>query len=73
MANLIEKAKLSIDELLRAAYEEAAAAGELPAGAELKGSVDIPKDSKNGDYAANHAMAGPRPSMPLPGRSPRRW
>ncbi|MBQ0133629.1 MAG: arginine--tRNA ligase [Clostridiales bacterium] len=58
MANLIEKAKKSIDELLRAAYEEAAAAGELPAGAELKGSVDIPKDAKNGDYAANHAMAG---------------
>ena len=58
MANLIEKAKSSIDELLRAAYEEAAAAGELPTGAELKGSVDIPKDSKNGDYAANHAMAG---------------
>ncbi len=58
MANLIEKAKNQIDTLLHAAYEAAAAAGELPAGAELKGGVDIPKDSKNGDYAANHAMAG---------------
>lgn len=58
MANLIEKAKTQIDTLLCAAYEAAATAQELPAGAELKGSVDIPKDTKNGDYAANHAMAG---------------
>ena len=56
MANLIEQAKLKADELLRAAYESAAAKGILPEGAELKGNVDIPKDTKNGDYAANHAM-----------------
>ena len=56
MANLIEQAKLKADELLREAYASAAAKGILPEGAELKGSVDIPKDTKNGDYAANHAM-----------------
>ncbi len=56
MANLIEQAKLKADELLRAAYASAAAKGVLPEGVELKGSVDIPKDTKNGDYAANHAM-----------------
>ena len=56
MANLIEQAKLKADELLREAYASAAAKGILPEGAELKGNVDIPKDTKNGDYAANHAM-----------------
>ena len=54
--NLIENAKSQIDALVREAYEAAAAKGELPAGAELKGSVEIPKDTANGDYAANHAM-----------------
>lgn len=56
MANLIEQAKLKADELLRDAYASAAAKGILPEGADLKGNVDIPKDTKNGDYAANHAM-----------------
>ena len=56
MANLIEQAKQKADELLREAYASAAAKGILPEGAELKGNVDIPKDTKNGDYAANHAM-----------------
>ena len=55
--NLIENAKNQIDALVRGAYETAAAKGELPAGAELKGNVEIPKDTANGDYAANHAMA----------------
>ncbi len=56
--NLIEKAKQQIDALIRQAYEKAAAAGQLPEGAELRGIVEIPKDTANGDYAANHAMAG---------------
>ena len=54
--NLIENAKKQIDELVRAAYAAAAEKGELPAGAELNGTVEIPRDTKNGDYAANHAM-----------------
>ena len=55
--NLIEQAKQQIDALLQRAYASAAAAGSLPAGAALNGSVEIPKDVRNGDYAANHAMA----------------
>ena len=58
MANLIENAKREIDGLLAGAYAKAAAAGELPAGAALAGTVEIPKDPQNGDYAANHAMVG---------------
>ena len=60
MANLIEQAKLCADSLLRAAYKKAAEEGALPAGAELNGTVEIPKDVSNGDYAANHAMVSAR-------------
>ena len=67
MANLIEKAKAQIDELLQSACSAAAAAGEFPEGAVLRGGVDIPKDSRNGDYAANHAMAGAK-ALRLPPR-----
>ena len=58
--NLIEEAKRQIDALLQSAYESAAAAGQLPGGAQLNGIVEIPKDSANGDYAANHAMTAAR-------------
>ena len=58
MSNLIESAKRSIDRLLSEACQRAAEAGQLPAGAALTGTVEIPKDTRNGDYAANHAMAG---------------
>ncbi|MBE6914301.1 MAG: arginine--tRNA ligase [Ruminococcaceae bacterium] len=56
MMNLIENAKKQIDALVHSAYESAAAKGELPADAQLKGIVEIPKGANNGDYAANHAM-----------------
>ena len=58
MANMIQLAKESIGEMIKAAYEQAAEKGQLPAGAELNGTVEIPKDTTNGDYAATHAMAG---------------
>ncbi len=58
MANMIESAREKINEILNAAYLKAAEKGELPQGAELKGTVEIPKDTANGDYAANHAMTG---------------
>ena len=60
MANLIQSAKDRISDILNKAYAQAAEKGELPAGAELSGSVEIPKDTANGDYAANHAMTGAR-------------
>ena len=56
--NLIENAKKQIDALISEAYSRAAGAGELPQGAALTGTVEIPRDTKNGDYAANHAMTG---------------
>ena len=67
MANLIENAKREIDSLLQNACAAAAAAGELPGDAVLHGSVEIPKERSNGDYAANHAMAGAR-ALHLPPR-----
>lgn len=60
MANMIESAKDKINEILADAYLKAAERGELPSGAELKGTVEIPKGTANGDYAANHAMTGAR-------------
>lgn len=68
MANLIEEAKLSIDELLEKAYEKAANKGTVPQGGFPQGKVEIPKDTTNGDYAANHAMAGAK-SLKLPPRT----
>ena len=60
MANMIQDAKDSVNALLAAACQKAAEKGQLPAGAVLTGTVEIPKDSLNGDYAANHAMTGAR-------------
>ena len=57
MANMIQMAKQQVAELVNAAYLAAVEKGELPAGLTLGGSVEIPKDTANGDYAANYAMA----------------
>ena len=67
MSNMIENAKLSINSLLCAACEKAVKNGELPEGAVLNGTVEIPKDTANGDYAANHAMTGAK-AMRMPPR-----
>jgi len=56
--SLILAAKEQVAALTQAAYEKAAAAGVLPAGAEVKATIEIPKDIKNGDYASSFAMAG---------------
>ena len=60
MINMIENARNEIRDILAQAYETAAAVGQLPAGAMLEGTVEIPKDTSNGDYAATHAMSGAR-------------
>ena len=60
MPNLISEAKLKIDEIIDCALKKAGNNGELPEGASISGSVEIPKDTANGDFAANHAMAGAR-------------
>ena len=67
MSNMTENGKLSINSLLCAACEKAVKNGELPEGAVLHGTVEIPKDTANGDYAANHAMTGAK-AMRMPPR-----
>lgn len=67
MANLIEAAKMQIDELVKKAYQAAAEKGVLPEGIELKGTVEIPKEVAHGDYACSYAMAAAR-SMKMPPR-----
>ena len=60
MSNLVQDAKAQINALLAAAQLKAAAEGLIPEAAPLLGVVEIPKDSANGDFAANHAMTGAR-------------
>ena len=67
MANWIEEAKLDAGQRLQEAYLAAAAAGELPEGAQLSGTVEIPKDTQNGDFAATHAMVSAK-TLRLPPR-----
>ncbi|MEG1541927.1 MAG: arginine--tRNA ligase, partial [Oscillospiraceae bacterium] len=67
MSNLIEEARSSIDGLIENAYKKAVSAGQLPEGGCPVGKVEIPKDTQNGDYAANHAMTGAK-AMKLPPR-----
>ena len=65
--NLIEAAKTQIDALVRAAYDSAVEKGLLPAGAELKGSTEIPRDESHGDYACSYAM-GAAKALRMPPR-----
>ena len=58
MANLIQEAREQVVQLTQAAYEKAAAQGLLPAGQAIPSTVEVPKDSKNGDFASSFAMAG---------------
>lgn len=47
MANRIEQARAAVDACIREAYLRAAAAGDLPEGADVRGSVEQPKDLPN--------------------------
>ncbi len=58
MTNMIQSAKEQVSQLTQAAYEKAAATGLLPAGAQVKATIEIPKDVSHGDYASSFAMAG---------------
>ena len=71
MPNLIQAAREQVGQLTQNAYERAAAAGALPAGAVIAGKVDIPKDVSHGDYASSFAMAGAKAlGKPPPGGGP---
>ena len=67
MAGMIEKAKKQIDILIRDAYARAAEKGELPSGAALAGTIEIPKDTAHGDYACSYAMSAAK-AMRMPPR-----
>ena len=58
MSNMIQSARQQVAQLTQAAYEKAAAAGQLPAGAQVNATIEIPKDAAHGDYASSFAMAG---------------
>ena len=60
MSSMIQAAKEQVAALTQEAYEKAAQAGLLPGGQEVRGVVEIPKDTKNGDFASSFAMAGAR-------------
>lgn len=66
MPNMIEAAKTQIDTLMNSAYTSAAEKGLLPAGCELKGAIEIPKDTAHGDYACSYAMAAAREMKKAP-------
>ncbi|HPE15555.1 MAG TPA: arginine--tRNA ligase [Oscillospiraceae bacterium] len=66
MSNLIQAAKDQIAVLTESAYRRAAAAGVLPAGHAVQGTVEIPKDAKNGDYASGFALAAAKPMRMQP-------
>ena len=59
MSDLIEKARSRIDAMIRSAVPELEG---------TSGSVGIPKNTQNGDFAANHAMAGARALHTAPGK-----
>ena len=55
--NMIQSAKDQVLALTMTAYETAAAEGLLPADAAVKPSVEIPKDTANGDYTTTFCLA----------------
>ena len=59
MINMIQSAKEQVAQLVQQAYEAAVQDGRLsPAAGEIRSSVEVPKDSRNGDYTSNFALAG---------------
>ena len=55
--NMIQSAKDQVLALTTAAYQEASAAGLLPEGVTVTPSVEIPKDTANGDYTTTFCLA----------------
>lgn len=66
MSNLIQAARDQIAVLTENAYRRAAAAGSLPGGHAVQGTVEIPKDVHNGDYASGFALAAAKPMRMQP-------
>ena len=54
--NLTEEAGKQIEALVREACASAVKKGLLPAGTELKGTAEVPRDPARGDFACSCAM-----------------
>lgn len=59
--NLMENARQQAAAIVRAAYDKAVAAGELPQAELPKVTVETPKDASNGDWASTVAMQCAKP------------
>lgn len=57
MANRIEQARAAVDACIPGSISACRRSGRSAGGADVRGSVEQPKDTANGDFAANHAMA----------------
>lgn len=58
MTNMIQNAKDQVAQLVAASYARAMEKGLLgTAQGKIRGSVEVPKDSRNGDYTSNFALA----------------
>ncbi len=67
-ANLIQAARDQVAALTQRAYEKAAAAGVLPGGQNITGTIEPPKDAKNGDFASSFALAAAK-ALHMPPRA----
>ena len=57
MINMIQNAKDQAASLTMAAYQAAAAAGKLPQAEVKTAPVEIPKDTRNGDFTTTFALS----------------
>ena len=57
MKNMIQAAREQVLALTLSAYEKAVEAGQLPGGCPVTPSVEIPKDTANGDYTTTFCLA----------------
>ena len=66
MMNLMENARQQAAAIVRAAYDKAVAAGELPQAEFPAVTVETPKDAANGDWASTVAMQCAKPMHMAP-------
>lgn len=69
--NMIQNAKDQVLDLTVAAYGKAAAQGLLPEDVAVTPSVEIPKDTANGDYTTTFCLAAAKALKRTPARWPR--
>ena len=68
MISTAHETKTEIERIIRAAFAAAAAMGELPDAAPADFTVEVPADTRNGDFATNAAMLSARPMRMAPAK-----